>query len=311
MAEGQTGTFESLPLPTTDTYYVNYTMPGKDVGYNVAGVHYPCIYDTVFGGIWESGFAYSNKTDSVTSGYKNQYSAKAGRGASGSAKYLVANGQVNYIKRLTGYPGFMGFDVTNTTYAYNSMKNGDAFSKKFGGPSGNDSDWFKLTVRGYDTHNSHPSDSVIVYLADYRFANNAQDYIVKDWQSVSLSLTKFGYADSVTFTLSSSDTGAFGINTPLFFCLDNVRYYEEGVQNIPFENIATLSPNPATNYIQLDIKDASIQSATIIDVTGRTIVTVPATLQRLVLNTSALPAGQYLLKLEGAKGTSTTRFIKQ
>jgi hypothetical protein len=37
-----------------------------------------------------------------------------------------------------------GVYVTNTTYAYNSMRDGDMFAKKFGGPTGNDPDWYKL-----------------------------------------------------------------------------------------------------------------------------------------------------------------------
>ena len=35
-------------------------------------------------------------------------------------------------------------------YAALAMLQGDAFSKKFGGPDGTDADWFLLTIEGFD-----------------------------------------------------------------------------------------------------------------------------------------------------------------
>ncbi len=82
--------FEGLSLAHADTFYTNYTASGTDVGFDNGLAHFPCVYDTSWGGYWEQGFAYSNMTDSVTSGFMNQYSAKAGIGRAGSAKYAVA-----------------------------------------------------------------------------------------------------------------------------------------------------------------------------------------------------------------------------
>src|SRR4051794_38740291 len=72
-------TFDTLPLPTSNSFYVNYSAPKADVGFNDGLAHFPCIYDTSYGGIWSRGFAYSNMTDSITSGYMNQYSAKTAK----------------------------------------------------------------------------------------------------------------------------------------------------------------------------------------------------------------------------------------
>ena len=41
------------------------------------------------------------------------------------------------------------------------------------------------------------------YLADYRFANNASDYIVRDWTFVNLA--SLGAVSKLTFGLTSSD----------------------------------------------------------------------------------------------------------
>jgi len=112
-----------------------------------------------------------------------------------------------------------GLYLTNSTYAYLSMLEGDGFAKKFGGASGNDPDFFKVTIRKY-LNGELGTDSVEFYLADFRFANNSQDYIVNDWTYVDL--TPLGNVDYLEFSLASSDIGTFGINTPTYFCVDNV-----------------------------------------------------------------------------------------
>jgi hypothetical protein len=151
-------TFDTLTLSSANTYYCNYSAPGADVGFNDGLAHFPSIFDTAFGGLWSSGFAYSNMTDSTTSGFMNQYSAKAAIGQGGSSNYVA----VNCINPMTYEPKIKlflsgaavgkrvkGFFVTNSTYAYNSMRDGDGFGKKFGGTTGMDPDWFKLTIKGY------------------------------------------------------------------------------------------------------------------------------------------------------------------
>ena len=113
---------------------------------------------------------------------------------------------------------------TNTTYAALSMLNGDAFAKQFGGASGDDPDWLLLTVAGYDAAGA-PSGSIEVTLADYRFADNALDYVLADWLWVDLS--DLGSAESLDFVLSGSDVGDFGLNTPAYFALDGLRAVPE------------------------------------------------------------------------------------
>lgn len=217
--------FESLSLPKADTYYVNYSNSGNDVGFDHGLAHFPCVYNTAWGGFWSSGFAFSNMTDSVTSGYTNSYSAKTANGYNASTKYIVANGSSNYIKLINaGKGGFAaGFYIANSTYAFNSMRDGDAFAKKFGGVSGNDQDWFKMVIHGY-VNGVLKQDSVEVYLADFRFADNTKDYILKNWKWVNL--MSLGKIDSLTLDLYSSDMGSFGMNTPASYCIDNFTTLE-------------------------------------------------------------------------------------
>ncbi|MCW5623505.1 MAG: DUF4465 domain-containing protein [Burkholderiales bacterium] len=99
------------------------------------------------------------------------------------------------------------------------MLNGDFFAKAFGGASGDDPDWFALTITGHDAAGD-ATGTVDFHLADYRFADNSLDYVVTDWTLVDLSA--LGTVSSLTFSLSSSDVGDFGMNTPAYFALDNL-----------------------------------------------------------------------------------------
>lgn len=183
-----------------------------------------------------SGFAYSNQTDTTTPGFGNQYSTYAGEAHSGD-NFGVASGYRDVasfdptdLADLEGLPSLAlpfgasieGVFVTNTTYAALSMLNGDSFAKAFGGDTGNDPDWFKVTAYGADALGNVLAASVEFYLADFRFADNAQDYILDDWAYMNLS--SLAGASRIFFNLSSSDVGAYGMNTPAYFALDDVTY---------------------------------------------------------------------------------------
>lgn len=188
----------------------------------IEGLLFRNTYTTVFES-W-TGFAVSNRTDAATPGFGNQYSAIPGSGAGGSANYgigyYVTYEDSTHLKlgSLTDLAGKGAF-ITNTTYAALDMLNGSGFSKKFGGVDGTDADWFKLTISSFSA--GIPTGNAIdFYLADFRFTDNAQDYILNEWTLVDFS--ELGTADELRFSLSSSDNGDFGMNTPSFFAIDNV-----------------------------------------------------------------------------------------
>jgi hypothetical protein len=114
-------------------------------------------------------------------------------------------------------------DVCNNTYAALSMKNGDSYCKKFGGTTGSDPDWYSVTLNGYDK-NGQKVGSVTCYLADFRFADSSKDFIVNKWTTIDLS--SLGKIHQLAFEFGSSDSGAYGINTPTYVCLDNIRYVQ-------------------------------------------------------------------------------------
>ena len=200
----------------------HYNGSDQAGGFLSGDAYFTNVYDTSYGGYWASGFAYSNVKNDTTAGYTNEYASSTTGGVFGSANYAVAytGGDLPVI-RLKGFaPGHKvyGFYVTNNTYAYLSMKNGDQFAKKFGGPTGTDPDWFRVTVKGW-YNGSLIADSVDVYLADFRSADSTQHYILKSWKFVNLE--SLGNVDSLYFQQYSSDIGTYGMNTPAYFCMDN------------------------------------------------------------------------------------------
>ncbi len=215
VANANISTFEDLNLPS-ESYWNGSDESG---GFSSGGAHFGNNYNADWAS-WD-GFSYSNLTDTATPGIAAQYNAITGSGQGGSANYAV--GYVGWISPPTvtlEEPGFVdGLYVTNNNYAYYSMRNGDAFAKKFGGESGSDPDFFMLTITGKDAGGT-VTGTVDFYLADYRFEDNGEDYIVDTWQYVDL--TSLGEVTSLEFTLSSSDVGDWGMNTPAYFAVDAI-----------------------------------------------------------------------------------------
>ncbi len=208
----RTSDFENLPLKPNSFW----NGDDKSGGFKSGEINFKNSYNEKYFS-W-SGFAYSNMTDTKTEGYGNQYSTFAGNGANDSKNFGISFGSsIVRFTTLTKGCKPKGVYVSNTTLAALDMKNGSKFSKKFGGASGNDKDFFLLQILNYN--NGKGTDTSKVYLADYRFEDNTKDYILNTWQYVDLS--KFNYSDSIQFSLSSSDMGEWGMNTPAYFCFDN------------------------------------------------------------------------------------------
>ncbi len=180
---------------------------------------------TDFGGGFTSwaGFAYSNVQNSVIPGFANQFAAyrPAAPGEGGTYAVGFVDEFVPFHPRITFAHDVQALSVkvANTTFAALSMLDGDAFAKKFGGTTGHDPDFFRLTIRGLDAA-SLEVGAVEFFLADYRFENDALDTLVSAFTAVDLS--GLGLVRSLEFSLASSDVGAFGMNTPAFFAIDDV-----------------------------------------------------------------------------------------
>lgn len=178
--------------------------------------------------------------------------------------------------------------ITNTAFTGLTIKNGDSYSKKFGGVSGNDPDWFLLDIIGYN--NAIVTDTVHFYLADYRFVDNLQDYIIKEWTNIDLTI--LGQVTKLDFKLSSSDTGSYGMNTPAYFCFDNFNC--DFITNVT-ENkseLINVFPNPTTDKIYFN---KEVSNITICNLSGE--VVYLKTENSKNIDISQLNAGIYFIKM--------------
>lgn len=171
-----------------------------------------------------NGFALSNVVDTTTPGIPNQYAVITGggfergngvvEGSNYSVVYNPSQGSavIDIPEELGGLQGIM---ITNTTYAYLSMVNGDSFAKQF-----EQGDWFQLNIIALDDEDN-VAGSTNIFLADFRSSNPEDHYILDEWSYVRLD----GFGDATTqlqFQLYSSDTGEFGMNTPAYFAVDDL-----------------------------------------------------------------------------------------
>jgi hypothetical protein len=297
--------FEELILPN-ESWWVGAN--GTEDGFICNDVFFPTYYDTAFGGYWGNGFAYSNMTDSVTSGYLNMYSSKAGSGHLSSNNYAVnyddgyflpgpSNSQFNFQMQEVY--------LSNNTFAFNSMRDGDNFTKKFGGVSGNDPDFFSVTFDGF-LNGQSVGTPIVFYLADFRFEDNTLDYIVRDWTRVDL--TDLGTVDSVAFHFESSDIGDFGINTPLYFCMDDLKINAVPNAILDFEsNNFTIFPNPASDFIQFKASQNAISKIDLYTLTGQFIRSYSNANETILL--SDLPVGMYLIKFRNLNSSYSRKFV--
>lgn len=294
-----TVTFESFTLAPNSFYSDTTSKPFEDAATKFR--HEQMKFSNTW--YWTGGFSYTNKYDSSTAGFTNLYGVKPYWGYNMSGKYCVGQNYARLVLK-SPYNQLDGFYVTNTTYAFKSMKYGDAFAKKFGGPSGNDPDFFKLTVRGYLNGNLK-TDSVEFYLADYRFSNNAQDYIVGTWQWVNTS--SLGQLDSLEFQLFSSDNGLYGMNTPAYFGIDNVTVSNPtGIKEFNENIYVEVYPNPARDIVIIRTSKKMIYQ--LLDLNGKIIFegwSAPDTF----IQTSSLKEGIYLLKIFDNSEFSTSRKV--
>lgn len=298
--------FEEFNLNTNE--YLN----GSDGsgGFYSGGFFFPNSYNAN----WDSwsGWSVSTMTDTQTPGYENQYSAITGSGAEGSQTYAVSyvNGHTTMSFPEQGGLSYVhSFKVTNSTYAYLSMKEGDGFAKKFGGADGNDPDFFLLTIKGF-VNGQLVEDSVDFFLADYRFSDNSMDYIVDGW--VEVNTLQLGHVDSLHFILSSSDVSSFGFNTPAYFCIDDVLMsIESGSSEQLAADVVTIFPNPTIRELSIHWKENETAEAYIFSANGQLVQKSPIVFGQQTLDVQALPSGSYFLKIQSEEGWISKRFVKE
>jgi hypothetical protein len=234
-------TLANNPLPSeshwADTYVDNKYLESQKFIFS---------HRTGWGGTYWDGFTVSNHTDNSnfeSQGWSsNQWGSMAKGGYNGEgSNFLVANWGYfsdysatnvtetsNYVKFNDGKTyGATGVYVNNSPWAYYNCKEGDAYARKFA-----QGDYFKLIAKGYAADGTTVTGSAEYYLADYRSVDSTQWRLNTQWEW--FDLTQLGTVSYIQFTMESSDSGEYGMNTAGYFCLDKltVKKVDDGTNAI-------------------------------------------------------------------------------
>lgn len=163
-----------------------------------------------------SGWSWSSVQDATTAGFGNQYAAAPGNGANSTGTtgldgYAVGFGDGTYLNLPEGML-LQSLAVSNTTYAAISMRDGDAYAKKFQA-----GDYFRVTLSAYDQLGASGN---LIGSQTLSLAEGSQ--ILSSWLQVDIQPNLTG-ARSLAFSFDSSDRTAAGfINTPTYIAIDNL-----------------------------------------------------------------------------------------
>ena len=98
--------------------------------------------------------------------------------------------------------------VTNTSYVCATVREGNNFAKKF-----EEGDWLRLNAHGVHADGSVSTTSFLLV--------DGTD-VVEGWTLVNLS--SLGTVTELYFTMESSDSGMWGMNTPSYYAMDCLTY---------------------------------------------------------------------------------------
>lgn len=259
---------------------------------------------------WSSwrGFAISNVQDITTATYENQY-ASITNGGDNSAQYGVMYEQGKITFHQPSY--LKSLRITNTTYGALAMRDGDMFTKQFGsalnaigqadGTNGND--FFRVTLTFTREDESVLTEEKTIYLADFQFEDDTQDYILMDWATVTFENIENQAIKSISFSLESSDMGEWGMNNPAYFAVDNIEIEpaSSGVKTI--NNNVSVHPNPTKDVVFIAGTSSNWQ---LMDLTGKTLSVGNSS----KVDLSNLPAGVYVLNIQTEAGSALKRIQK-
>lgn len=139
-----------------------------------------------------------------------------------------------------------GVYVGLNSYSYYTIADGDSYARAF-----TEGDRFTLTIHAIDSANREKS--LDVTLASY---SNGDLTATRGWKYVDL--TPLGSANQLWFSMKSTDSGAYGDNTPCYFCLDKLTMKPAdttGIESIAGNKHTQICFDRATCTVTLDGAD--------------------------------------------------------
>jgi Secretion system C-terminal sorting domain len=113
-------------------------------------------------------------------------------------------------------------------------------------------------------------------------------------------------------TFSNSANIYFDYNFPIVTNTTTTSIVALFNQDFEFSNYFSVSPNPAQDFLNINSKEGiEISSLSIFNVLGQVVQVVPNAKDMKTINVSQLKTGNYFIKINSDKGTTSTKFIKQ
>ena len=151
-------------------------------------------------------------------------------------------------------------------------------------------------------------DSIEVLLADYRFNDNSQDYIVKDWITVDINQQISFPVSKITFTQESSDNGEWGMNTPAYYVIDNIisdfNLSTTGNENTLIQ--VSFYPNPFNDILNVKGEEGLL---ILTNLNGNVILKQNHDFLSTI-DMSFLDKGVYIISIINDKGNFSRKIIK-
>ena len=176
-------------------------------------------WTTNYGGCMAGGGCVINADGTVTADpaqpyFVAYYSSWAYEGPSNQVMYIDEDGNNEFEP--------VGVYVCNHPWPYYGCAHGDGFGRAF-----EEGDYFEIVAHGVAADGSETT--VSMNLVEF---TNGELIAANDWTFFDLS--GLGEVTSVYFTLNSTDSGAYGMNTAAYFCMDKFQVKgEEGGEEPP------------------------------------------------------------------------------
>ncbi len=182
----------------------------------------------------------------------------------------------------------VGVYVSLVSYPYYVLQDGNPFGRMFN----RENDKFTLTIHGVKEDESKVS--VDVELGSYA---NGDMTLTRGWKYVDLS--PLGKVNEMYFTMTSSDTGQWGMNTPGYFSLDKLMVKTE-VSNAPENKLQGLHMTYDRSASVVALSEAAF--AVVYNTQGHKVIATEGT----KIDLSNLDSGIYVVKA----GEETIKVVK-
>jgi hypothetical protein len=183
--------------------------------------------DSSWGGYYWDGFTICKSSYNATGGLEHQWSNMAGGGVNVTADGVSVDPEKPYVIAFWSWfyedPSLTimfddgnaydvkGMYINNTPYAYYCCAEGNSFAR----PLNQEGDYFKVIAHGV-----HEDDSESTIEFELCGFHNGQFSGITDWTWWDMS--ELGKVVKIYFTMESTDTGDYGMNTPAYFAMDQL-----------------------------------------------------------------------------------------